>query len=815
MNTLLDDLRYALRRLRKNLSFTLVVVLTLGLGIGANTAVFSWIQAILLHPLPGVAQAGQLLTLETIAPSGQYIDTSYPDYRDYRDQAKLLTGLIVFQDRPLSLGDDQQAERVWAELVSGNFFDVLGVKPAVGRFFLPAEQAEKPGAYPVAVISSELWRRRFNSDPGIIGKTVKLNRQPFTIIGVTPEKFKGTIVGLSYDLYVPLFMQEQLAQRGDWLNVRDSRPLHTLARLKPGANLTEARAEIQLLARQLAQAYPQTNQGISATLLPIWRAPYGAQSLLSVLLQILMGIGGVVLLIVCANVANLLLARSTARQKEISIRLALGASRRRVIRQLLTESLLLGLLGAAVGLMLAFWITDFLRFFIPNTELPVTLTTGVNLQSLGFTLLLSLLTGVIFGLAPALQVTRPDLYHSLKEGGRSATAGPRARRLRGLLVVSEVALALVALIGAGLFVKSFQQARKSNVGFDPEGVLLVGFDLSSNGYNQDQGKNFCRQLRERVERLPGVQAVSYAEDVPLGFDGGAWTKIGIEGYVPRSNENMRIYRNLVAPGYFNLMRIPLLAGREFTERDDEKAPLAAIINETFARRFFPGQEAIGRKIHAGTRVLNIVGLVKDSKYRSLSESAEPYFYIPFLQFYRPHIGFALHIRADGRPEAMLGAVRREVQAIDPAVPVFAAIPLADYIGASFFTQKVAATLLSILGLLALLLAALGLYSVMAYSVTQQTREIGIRLALGAQARDVFKLVIGQGLRLVLSGIVIGLATAFAFTRLASGLLFGVSATDPATFALIALLLTGVALLACLLPARRATKVNPLIALRYE
>ena len=815
MMSIWQDLRYGIRLIRNQSGFTAVVALSMALAISANTTVFSWIQTVLLHPLPGVEREAQFVAIETVTPSGEYIDSSYPDYRDYRDQAKLFDGLIVFQDRPLSMGDDRQTERVWAELVSGNFFDVLGVKPAVGRFFLPQEQAEKPGAFPVAVIGHGLWQRRFNADPGIVGKTIKLNRQTFTVIGIAPADFKGTIVGLTYDVWVPLMMQAQLTGVGNWLESRSSRPLKIMGRLKPGVTSEAARAEIQTIARQLAQSYPRTNQVLSATVLPIWSAPYGAQSVLSKLLLILMGVGFVVLLIVCANVANLLLARASARRKEISIRLAVGANRGRLIRQLVTESLLLSLLGSFFGVVLAFWMTDFLRLFIPSTDLPVLLNSQINGQALGFTLALSVFAGLLFGLAPAFQVTNLDLYESLKEGGRSATAGTRSRRLRGSLVVAEVALAMVALVGAGLFVKSFENAKRINPGFDAENVLLVGMDLSSSGYDRDRGKAFYRQLRGRLEALPGVKSVSYAEDVPLGFDGGSWEDTQIEGYTPRPNEDMKLYRNLVAPGYFELMRIQLLQGRDFAESDDEHAPSAVIVNETFIRRFLPGQNPIGRQIRGWGRPLTIVGVVKDIKYRTLGESPQPYMYVPFQQFYHADTGTAIHLRTTGAPESMLPAVRNEIRALDASVSIFVATPLHEYIGASVFAQKIAATLLSLLGVLALVLAVVGIYSVMSYAVAQRTQEFGIRMALGAQAGDVLKLVIKQGMVLALTGVAIGLVASLALARLLGTMLLDVRPTDPLTFTVIPVLLTTAALLACYIPARRATKIYPTTALRTD
>jgi len=815
MDTLWLDTRHALRSLRKNPGFTAVAVLTLALGIGSTTTVFTWIQAVIVHPIPGVEDGGRLAILLTVAPSGGYLDSSYPDFQDYRDQTSSLAGVIAHKDRPLTLGDDDNAERAWAELVSGDYFDVLGLHPAAGRFFLSEEQEEKPGAFPVAVISYGLWNRRFNADPGVVGNTIKLNRHPFTVIGVAPPDFQGTIVGLSFDVWLPLMMQGELTGAVNWLEYRDTRPLHLMTRLKPGVTLEQARAEVRTIAAQLSRAYPETNQGLSATIVPVWQGPHGAQRVLSAPLLILLAVGGLVLLIACANVANLLLARATTRQKEMGIRLALGASRPRVIRHLLTESLLLALLGGGVGVLLTFWLTDFLNVFIPVTHLPILLRSGVNPEVLGFVFLLSIATAVATGLAPAWQGSRADVYGTLKEGGRTS-AGPGGHHLRRLLVISEVALAMVALLGAGLLAKSFQNARKINPGFDPSNILLVGIDLSTGGYDRAGGLDYFQRLRQRLEDLPGVAAVAVSENVPLGFAGGSWEDIEVEGYLPRPDENMKIYRNLVAPGYFDLMRIPLIAGRDFASSDDEEARPVVIVTQTFVRRFLNGESPLEKKVTAWGRPLTIVGVVGDIKHASLSEPPQPYMYVPLRQFYRADSGMmGVLVRTSGSPLALLPTVRQILRSQDPGVLNAGVITLADYIQASLFTQRVAATLLGFLGGLALLLASLGIYSVMAYVVAQRTHEIGIRMALGAQPADVFRFIARQGMTLILIGIFFGLAASFALARFLGSLLLDVSPADPTTYVTVPALLAAVAALACFLPARRATRVDPMVALRYE
>jgi predicted permease len=565
---------------------------------------------------------------------------------------------------------------------------------------------------------------------------------------------------------------------------------------------------------------------MSATVVPLWRSHFGAQSLLLGPLQILAAVCGVLLLIVCANVTNLLLARSTARQKEFSVRLALGAGRGRLAKQCLTETLLFAAVGAAAALPLALWMAGSLGYLLPASGFPIAFEIHLNARILVFTALLCVTAAVISGLAPALDSARLDVNESLKEGGRSGTAGAPSSRLRGLLVLSEVALALVALIGAGLFARSFQAARKISPGFDPNNVLLANFYLSTSGYAPQQRKQFCLRLRERLESAPGIVAVAYSDMVPLGFETSWWEDLQIEGYLPGRSENMKIYRNVVAPGYFRLMRIPLVDGRDFTEHDEEKSLPVMIVNEAFARRFYAGANPIGRRVRGWGRWFTIVGVAKQCKYHHLAEAPLPYFYVPFRQVYRADMSIAFYVRTAGNPNDALATVRREVRGIDPNVAVFDAMPLSEYISACLFPQRVAASLLSVLGSLSLLLAAIGLYSVMAYAVTQRTHEIGVRMALGARPGDVLRLVMGQGMALALAGLVLGLGIALGLWRVVSGMSSGsamggggalltVSATDPLTYFGAALFLAAVAALASGLPALRAARVDPMTCLRYQ
>lgn len=811
-----SNLKYAVRSLLKTPWLTAVVVITLAVGISANTAVFSWTRGVLLHPLRGVEDVGRLFALETLPPAGvgRNIEISYPDFRDYRDSSRSLAGAIAFHERALSLGDGVQAERVWAQFVSGNFFDVLGVRPVTGRFFRTEEREDAPGKYPVAVISERIWQRRFHADPEIIGKAVRLNGRDLTVIGVAPAEFLGTIVGLSYDYWLPLSMESLLSGGGNGLEDRNGRWLHVLARLRSDVSLPQARAEIQTIAQRLARSYPQSNTGISTTLVSISQANTGAQELMAPVLKTLLGAGAVLLLIVCANVANLMLLRATARQKEFDIRLALGASGSRVIGQLLLESLLLAGLGGAAGVVLAGRMAGWLQFFTPATHLPVALNFPPDSTVLAFALTISLLAGLLCGLIPALQIVRHGRFGSLKDSGRGAVGDARAHRLRGGLVISEVALALVVLIGASLFLESFQHAKRTDLGFDPSHVLLAGMDLSEAGYSTEPGKLFMRHLRDRLEALPGVQAVSFGH-APLGFDRDNSASVQVDGYLPRDGEDMRGLWAQVWPGYFDLMRIGLIEGRDFTDRDNSQALPVVIVSEAFARRFFRGQEPVGRKLRLGGADCTVIAVVKDIKYHSLSESPQPYLYLPMQQAWEPRTGLGLLVRTEGPPEQIVPVLQRELRSVDPNVNLDVVFALSDFISASWFVQKVAASLLGVLGTLALLLAALGLFSVMAYTVSQRTQEIGIRMALGAQVMDVFRPVLGQALRLTMVGVGIGLALSFALTRLIASQLLDVSATDPLTFVGVSCLLCAVALAASYIPARRATLVDPLVALRAE
>jgi predicted permease len=816
VGALWQDLRFGLRTLLKKPSFTVIAVLTLALGIGANTTIFSWIHGVLLNPLPGAGQPERVMELESLAPSGEWVPTSYPDFRDFRDHFKLVESMSVAQPLALAVGNDVRVERVWGETVSGNFFDVLRVKPEMGRFFSGVERDDAQNAHPVAVISHSFWHSHYNDSASAIGAILRVNRTLYTVIGVAPKEFHGSMAGLSFDLWVPATMYGQLTATGTWmLEDRKDRMFRVLARLAPGVTLDQARSEVASLAGFMAKADADTNEGMSATLLPVWKAHYGIQGSLLAPLTILFGASGVVLLIVCANIANLLLVRTADRRKEFSIRVALGASPMRLVRQLSTEVLMLATMGSVAGLLIASWLGGALRWLLPLTEAPTLRSGGQDGSVLLFTTGLAVVVAALAGIGPALHATRDNVTETLKEGGRSGTSGAQSNRLRSLLVTSEVALAVTALIGAGLFVKSFYHVKSIRPGFDPNQVAIAKFNLSAANFDAQQADAFCRQLRERLERQPGVTAVTYADYVPLSLGEGSWEDLQVEGYVPGPSENMKIYRNLVAPGYFSLMKIPLIEGRDFTMQDDSSHPPVMIVTREFVRRFIPRGGVLNRKVYGWGKWFSIVGVVPDSKIHRLTEDPRPYFYVPIEQIYRPEMGLAFYVRTLGPVSEAMQSIRRESQAVDGMVPASGVMPLNEWIAGSLFGQRIAASLLSVLAAIAFVLASIGLYGVVAYTVAQRTQEFGIRLSLGAQPRDVLRLIVRQGLAFALAGTAVGAGLTLLLGRALGSFLVNMSAADPFIFTATAVFVIVLALAAAAIPARRAMRVDPMVALRYE
>jgi predicted permease len=812
MQTLLQDLRYGARMLAKRPSFTLIAIITLALGIGANTAIFSLVNTVLLRPLP-VEQPDELIAVySTLQRGTQDSILSYLNYKDLRDRNEVLAGLLAYRFAPMSISHEGNNERLWGYLVSGNYFDVLGVKAQLGRTFLPEEDRTR-NSHPVAVMSHSCWQRRFASDPRIAGKRVLVNGRSFTIIGVAPKDFVGTEFAYAAELFVPLMMAEVIEPDNNYLDSRDTDNIFVAGRLKPGVTRAQAEASLQTLMNQLAREYPNDNEGRGMKVMPVGLFIPQIRSSVISFSWVLMAVVALVMLIACVNLANLLLARATDRRKEIAIRLALGAGRWHLIRQLLTESVLLSLAGGTFGLLLAVWINDFVTKIKLPMEISLVFDLRIDSRVLLFTLGTSLLTGVLFGLLPALQASRPDLIAALKD--ETSLGGFKRSRLRNALVVAQMALSLLLLICAGLIVRSLQQAQTIRPGFNPEQAVAVSFDVGLQGYDEAKGRAFHGQLIERVKSLPGVKSASLTHMLPLSLNYNNST-IHIEGQPPASSANLPLaVMNYVRPDYFEAMEINL-RGRDFTEHDKERESRVAIVNETFARRFFAGQEAVGRRFNfSGPKdpYWEIIGVAADGKYESLGEEPKIAVYRPLL---RDYISWTTLIaRTTSDPQALLAAIHQEFRRLDPALPLSNVKTLKEHMHIPLFPARVAAVVLGSFGVLALVLAGVGIYGVMSYLVSQRTREVGIRMALGAQKSDVLSMIVGQGLKLVLIGIAIGLLAALLLTRFLAVVLYGVSATEPVTFALIALLLLMVALLACYLPARRAMKVDPMTALRCE
>jgi len=816
MNNLAKEIRTALRTIRNAPTVAIVAILTIAVGIGANTTIFSWIRSLLLNPLPGATKPERVVAIENTAPNGEPITTSYLDFRDFRDNLKLLQNVTAYRGYVFSVGDAPNTERVWGEVASGAVFDMLGIRPEAGRFFSAEEREDAQNAHAVVVISHSYWKSHYHSDPSAVGSILRINRTPFTVIGVAPEGFHGTNSGLDFSFWVPLTMYGQLTHTGTWmLQDRNTRNFMSMARLAPGVTIEQARSEIQALANRMAVADADADQGIGATVLPVWQGHFSTQSVLLTPITILMGAGGVVLLIVCANLANLLLVRATGRIKEFSVRLALGARPRQVATQLFIETLLMSLAGCLGGLLLAYWLSDALRWLLPAVARPVMLAAPIDGQVFVFSAALAVFVAILASLIPAIHAARTNVNEALKQSGRGGTSSTHSNRLRSLLVVSEMALAAVALVGAGLFLKSLQSAQALDPGFSPDGVALAQFDFSTTGYSAQQVDSLCRRLKDRLEQLPGVTAVSYDDSPQLGFHGGNWETLEVEGYVPGRNENMKIYRDLISPGYFASMKIPLLEGRDFDWRDDGTSQKVMIVNQEFVRRFLPNRVVTGTKVHGWGEWFTIVGIAKDSKYHRVTEGPQPYFYIPVRQIFRPEYGLTLHVRTSGSVNEAIQSIRTETAAIDPALTIFDAQPMTEYIAASLFGAKIAATLLSVLSAVGLVLAAMGLYGVLAYSVAQRTQEIGLRMALGAGPVQVLRLIVKQGLQLTFLGVAVGTVVALALGRFLASLLYGVKPADPLTFVSVWLVLTVIALLACWIPVRRATRIDPMAALRYE
>ena len=820
-----QDLRGGLRMLKKSPGFTFVAVLSLALGIGANTAIFTIINAVFLHPLPveEPSRLAELFTRDTITFNAnanfQLTGTSLPNYEDYRDQNNVFSGLAtVTFPIPLNWGGQAEPQQLNASLVSGNFFDVLGVKPYRGRTFIP-DGDKKIGGNAEVVLSYSLWARKFGSDDKFIGQTITLNGTPYTVVGVAPPGFKGIVsLGRPDLLWIPITMRDYVltGQLKDLESNRRFRWLSIVGRLKPQVDVVQARAAMKTVAAGLEKEYPRDNKGRTAELFPLNESALGINQRpqFSLAGGVLMSVVGLVLLIACVNLANLLLAQASKREKELSIRAAMGAGRARLVRQLLTESSVLSLLGGLAGLVVAYWGRNVLWSFRPPFLLDGSIDLSFDARVLGFTLLISLFTGLIFGIIPAVKASGTDINEVLKTGGRGGALGWTHNRLRGLLVISEIALALVALVGSGLFLRSMQNAQQFNPGFESQNLLQMNFDLGALRYDADHGQQFFRDAIERAKTVPGVVSASVSSNGVFG--GGFAGTIFREGeQTDPNNRGTLVNFDDVTPGHFETMRIPLISGRDFTDFDREKTTRVAIINEAMAKAIWPGQEPLGKRfaIVKEPELLQVIGVVGTTVVGQIGEDPQPTAYLPMRQQYSPFA--TLVARTNGNPEPLIGAVRAQVQQIDKNLAFTNAQTVQQILGQGLWAAGMGAALLGLFGALALILASIGIYGVLAYSVAQRTSEIGLRMALGAQPRQVLGLVLKQGMLLAIIGAGVGIIVALPVARMAGNLLYGVSATDPLTYVGITLLLMAVALLACYLPARRATRIDPLIALRVE
>jgi macrolide transport system ATP-binding/permease protein len=807
-----QDLRYGWRLMVRKPAFTAVAVLTLGLGIGANVTMFSWVDSSLRRQMRGIPEPGRFVALNGTTRTRNDLVLSYPDFLDYRSRVPdSIDDIIAFSFAPMNMRTAGDPQRVFGQLVSGNYFGALGVRPIAGRVLGPDDD-RTPDGETSAVISHTFWQRHFDSDPAIVGRTIVLNGRTFTIVGVTAPAFRGTEPYLSLDVWVPLMMQAAMLGDGDRLNRRGVSWLEVLVKLKAGASMARAQKDLDVVSGSLAATYPQ-DAGRGVALYQLWRAPSSGGPAVAGAMGVQMAVAGVVLLIACANVANLLIARAAGRQRETAVRLTLGASRGRLVQQLLTESTLLALAGGACGLAFAYWTKDLVRWFVPPVPLPIEMDPSLNAPVLTFAIVVTAASVLVFGLVPAMQGTLSSVSAALKEAAGTLTASRRSGRLRQALVVAQVAMSLMLLVSAGLFLKSLANAQAVDPGFSMRSGVLAAIDLLPAGYDAAHGRAFYRDLLSRVRELPGVEGATVVGKMPLSFGGTGSFLVQIDGYTPAANEQIDVWYSRVGSDYLKTMGIALLAGRDVTDRDTPDTADVGVVNETLARRYFAGRDPIGGRIRVGTRTVEIVGIARDGKYALITESPRPFLYVPAQQWYRADA--VLVVKTAGNPAPVVRPLHDVMRSLDTNVPLFDMRTVEQHLEIASFMQRMIATLLGAFGVVALLLATVGLYGVIAAIAVQRTPEIGMRIALGATQGDIVSLILKQGLGMVGVGVALGLSGAFGAARLFKSLLVGVSATDAVTFGSTTLLLVFVALAASYLPARRAASVDPLHALRNE
>lgn len=812
------DLSYGVRTLARSPGFTASALLMLAIGLGVNTTVFSWTQFVLLNPLPGVHQPSQLVA---VIPSygGNFTSAalSYPDYRELRGLTPVFSGVAGSHYTSALLTLNGRSQWIYGRVVTSNSFDVLGVAPELGRSFTEDEDAPE-GAHAVVVISHALWQRQFGGSRDVIGKVVLINQHPLTVVGIAPAGFHGMTNGLRDDFWTPLSMHNEVLQYGSYES-RTFRWISVLARLAPNTKLEQAQAAVSTLAGQLQASYPDSNKDLLFACFSLRDSPIGGQAELRPVLRLLLAVGAGVLLIVFANIANLFLVRAANRRRELAVRVAMGADRWRLVRQLFTESLLLASIGGVLGALLARWAVGFFSLLSPETNLPVGYDFRLDLTTLSFVAALTVAGALVFGFLPTFSADL-DLSRALKEGSRSLAGGRRHNYVRNGLVVAEIALAFVLVIGAVLCIRGFQRARAIDLGFDPHNLVAASLDLVPNGYTPQTARVFDRQLRERLARIPTVSDVALVSSLPLGQDNIFNAVVEVEGYVPSSSEDRQVSFDIISSGYFSTMRVPILEGRDFTDADDATTQNLAIINESMARRYWSGLDPVGRNFNMAAGVAPaspfvVVGVVRDSKYRSLTEPSTPLVYLAYQQRPLASLFMAVALRTSGNTAPLLPVVRDEIHALDATVEPLELRTMEVAIQPAFSAVRAAGTFLLVLGGAALLLAALGLYSVTAYAVSCRTRELGIRMALGAQHSDVRWAVLTQGLRLALLGVFLGLIASWILTPLLSAFLYGVNATEPLMFFAVAALLCVVSLAGSYVPAANATRIDPIIALRGD